>query len=257
MTEFVVMFGNLSLNIDVDLWWTVCKHNFRTFQNSDLAVGVLLLIVALAILPFLFHFSVCAFLYREQNLKRKYDASWALITGSSSGIGKALAERLLQQDMNVCLVALGDDVFKSTLKELQEKYPSCQVRGIFADLSSPAFMPNLIEQTKDIVPQVIPEHTSSCPSSITPLVTQVVINNAGYIVTGFFADSSIDAQIKNAETNAMSCIRITHHFLNKMLDAGVNGCIGFTSSPSGMIPCPSSVMYGCSKAFLQCIFVTI
>ena len=86
---------------------------------------------------------------------------------------------------------------------------------------------------------------------------QVVINNAGYIVTGFFADSSIDAQIKNAETNAMSCIRITHHFLNKMLDAGVNGCIGFTSSPSGMIPCPSSVMYGCTKAFLQCIFVTI
>ncbi len=168
MTEFVVMFGNLSLNIDVDLWWTVCKHNFRTFQNSDLAVGVLLLIVALAILPFLFHFLVCAFLYREQDLKRKYDASWALITGSSSGIGKALAERLLQQDMNVCLVALGDDVFKSTLKELQEKYPSCQVRGIFADLSSPAFMPNLIEQTKDIVPQVIPEHTSSYPSSTTP-----------------------------------------------------------------------------------------
>ena len=82
------------------------------------------------------------------------------------------------------------------------------------------------------------------------LVLQVIVNNAGYIITGFFADSTIEAQIKNAETNAMSCIRITHHFLNKMLDAGVKGCIGFTSSPSGMIPCPSSVMYGCTKAFL-------
>jgi hypothetical protein len=152
------MFDQLSLHVDFDLWWTVCKHNFRSFQSSDIGVGALLFIVALATLPFLLHFIVCAFLYREQNLKKKYDASWALVTGSSSGIGKALAERLLQQDMNVCLVALGDDVFKSTLKELQEKYPSCQVRGVFADLSSSAFMPSLIDQTKDIVPQVWKEY---------------------------------------------------------------------------------------------------
>ncbi len=150
------MFDQLSLHLDFDLWWTVCKHNFHAFQSNDFAVGALLLLVALATLPFLFHFCVCAFLFREQNLKKKYDASWALVTGSSSGIGKALVERLLQQDMNVCMVALGDDVFKATLKELQEKYPSCQVRGIFADLSSPAFMPGLVEQTKDIVPQVCP-----------------------------------------------------------------------------------------------------
>jgi short-subunit dehydrogenase len=82
------------------------------------------------------------------------------------------------------------------------------------------------------------------------LVLQVIVNNAGYIITCFFADSTVEAQIKNAETNAMSCIRITHHFLNKMLDTGVKVCIGFTSSPSGMISCPSSVMYGCIKAFL-------
>jgi FlaA1/EpsC-like NDP-sugar epimerase len=156
MELFAVMFNQLSLHVDLDLWWTVCKHNFHTFQSSDVAVGALLLIVALATVPFLLHFFVCAFLYREQNLKKKYDASWALVTGSSSGIGKALVERLLQQDLNVCMVALGDDVFKAALKELQEKYPSCEVRGIFADLSSPAFMPTLIEQTKDIVPQACP-----------------------------------------------------------------------------------------------------
>jgi hypothetical protein len=150
------MFDQLSLHVDFDLWWTVIKHNFHTFQSSDVCVGALLLIVSLATVPFLLHFFVCAFLYREQNLKKKYDASWALITGSSSGIGKALAERLLQQGMNVCLVALGDDVFKSTLKELEEKYPACEVRGVFADLSSPAFVPSLIDQTKDIVPQVAP-----------------------------------------------------------------------------------------------------
>ena len=69
LIAFVAMFDHLSLHIDFDMWWTVCKHNFHTFQNSDIAVGVLLLIVAVAIVPFLLHFLTCAFLYREQNLK--------------------------------------------------------------------------------------------------------------------------------------------------------------------------------------------
>ena len=41
----------------------------------------------------------------SQDLKKKYGATWALITGSSSGIGKELARRLLAQGLSVVLVA--------------------------------------------------------------------------------------------------------------------------------------------------------
>lgn len=34
---------------------------------------------------------------RSQDLKKKYNASWALVTGGSSGIGKAVVKKLAKQ----------------------------------------------------------------------------------------------------------------------------------------------------------------
>ena len=39
-----------------------------------------------------------------QNLKKKYDAEWALVTGSSSGIGKSIAFALAKQGVNLSLI---------------------------------------------------------------------------------------------------------------------------------------------------------
>jgi short-subunit dehydrogenase len=60
--------------------------------------------------------------FKPQNLKKKYDAKWALVTGGSSGLGKALSEKLAQQGLNVVIAALGDDLLKNTTAELKTKY---------------------------------------------------------------------------------------------------------------------------------------
>lgn len=75
------------------------------------------------------------------------------------------------------------------------------------------YMPAIIEATKDID-------------------IAVVFNNAGYIVTGFFDQTSLDAQLANLvthcssslsltdcsqECNATACVKVTHHFLQQML----------------------------------------
>lgn len=54
----------------------------------------------------------------------------------------------------------------------------------------------------------------------------LVFNNAGYITTGMFADVSIERHLANYECNATCALRITHHFVNKMLDSGTKGLVG-------------------------------
>ena len=76
---------------------------------------------------------------------------------------------------------------------------------------------------------------------------QIVFNNAGYIVTGFFDHTSLDAQLANLECNATACVKVTHHFLKEMLTKKLKGTFVFTSSVSGYIPNPFAVIYGATK----------
>ena len=47
---------------------------------------------------------------------------WAIVTGSSSGIGKMFAEKLAGEGMNLVLVALREEVPGSLERELSSKY---------------------------------------------------------------------------------------------------------------------------------------
>jgi short-subunit dehydrogenase len=80
---------------------------------------------------------------------------------------------------------------------------------------------------------------------------EIVFNNAGYIVTGFFDQTSLDSQLANLECNSTACVKVTHHFLKKMVEKNIKGCFIFTSSVSGYIPNPFAVMYGATKAFVS------
>jgi len=168
---------------------------------------------------------------KPQNLKLKYGASWALVTGGSSGIGRAVVERLAGQELNIVIVAYPDDVFSKAIKELQETFPNVKIVGVGLDMSSRDFMAKLIEETKayDI---------------------QVVVNNAGFIKTGFFTDVAWRGQLANHDVNATASAEITHHYVSEMRKKKLPGCVTFTSSPAGFMPCPFSVMYGATKAYL-------
>lgn len=186
----------------------------------------------------------------EQNLKEKYEeCEWALVTGGSSGIGRAIVEKLATQGFNVVVVAYPDALLNSAVKEYEENYPGCQFIKVGVDLSDPnlAYMKEVKQKTGKI--------SVSC-----------VFNNAGYIKTGFFTDTSIESQLANHHCNATSVAVITHHFVTLMQqrravalkekkvgeDVAMKpiGCVTFTSSPAFLLPCPLSLMYGATKSYL-------
>lgn len=72
---------------------------------------------------------------QDVDMKKKYGASWGLVTGGSSGIGKAIAEKLAKQKINVVIVSLDDDLLKNTTTELKERFPDVEFRAIGVDLS--------------------------------------------------------------------------------------------------------------------------
>jgi NAD(P)-dependent dehydrogenase (short-subunit alcohol dehydrogenase family) len=64
------------------------------------------------------------------DLKKKYKAEWALVTGGGTGIGKALSETLAKQGLNVVLVSLPDKFLEETVDELKKKYPNQKFIGV-------------------------------------------------------------------------------------------------------------------------------
>lgn len=60
---------------------------------------------------------------------------FAVITGATQGIGKAIAERLLQEDWDIAICARSTNDLENLQKEWEKTYPDCAVLIYTADLS--------------------------------------------------------------------------------------------------------------------------
>lgn len=195
---------------------------------------------ALSVLTYLVPYIIQAFVLKEQNLKEKYGAGWALVTGASSGIGRAITEKLAAQGVSVVMVALDDAVFAKAYEQVTTQFPNVSFKKVGADLSASdpaAYMGPILEAVGQ-------------PNSPDELRVQLLFNNAGFMSTALFADAPVQRLIANYNCNATSMIHITHHFTNRLLDNKAKGAVFFTSSPAGLNANPSVCMYGSTKAWM-------
>lgn len=129
------------------------------------------------------------------------------------------------------MVALDDALLTEVHALMEKTYPNLKFIKVGVNLGQPGCMVPILKACQGIKPNLI-------------------FNNAGYIMTGMFADSKIEAQMSNFNCNATCAVEITHHFAAQMKNDKTKGLIAFTSSPAGMMPCPLTSMYGATKAFV-------
>ncbi len=180
-------------------------------SSPFLFYGLLILALPTAIWLFAYWIPEIYMLLRPvPNLKKKYQAEWALVTGAGSGIGKSLAFKLASQDLNVVLVSLDDDVLKQTTQELQKAYPKLQFRAVGCSFAPGVDYLTIVQNaTKDIQ---IP----------------IIFNNAGYIVLGFADQTPVAKLLANVECNATASLSVAHHFIQRMVQTKTKGCVVFT-----------------------------
>jgi 17beta-estradiol 17-dehydrogenase / very-long-chain 3-oxoacyl-CoA reductase len=80
-----------------------------------------------------------ALLYRilcPVKLDIKKFGEWALVTGSTDGIGKAYAIELAKRGLNVILISRTKEKLEQVANEIQSKYSNVQVKTIAIDFTS-------------------------------------------------------------------------------------------------------------------------
>ena len=154
----------------------------------------------------------------------------ALITGASSGIGAAFARRLAADGCGIVLVARRREKMQALAEELARKH-SVTTELLVADLSKP-----------DDVEQVA-ERIRALPS------LDVLINNAGFGTTGFFADVDVAKHLDMINVHVIASVRLTHAALPGMI-ARKRGSIINVSSGAAFLAMPNAVTYCATKMYL-------
>lgn len=163
-----------------------------------------------------------------KNFKEKY-GSWAIVTGSSSGIGVEFAKQLAALGLNLVLVARRVERLEQLGAELAQKH-GIQYKAVECDLSALGFEKIIFE-------------------AIEGLDIGLLVNNAGINCEGVFYRASLERNIQMMELNMKAPFILSYELGKKFVEKGKGGII-FTASTSSFQATPYLTHYAATKAYL-------
>lgn len=149
----------------------------------------------------------------------------ALVSGSTAGIGLAIARTLAEEGATVIVNGRTQERVNHALEILEQSVPNAKIQGIAADLGTKAGVELLLQQ----VPEV-----------------NILVNNLGIYGSQAFEDISDEEWMNILEVNVMSGVRLSRHYLPLMLKKDW-GRIIFISSESALNIPAEMIHYGVTK----------
>ncbi|MBA2173953.1 SDR family oxidoreductase [Halobacillus locisalis] len=152
----------------------------------------------------------------------------AIITGASSGIGKAIAHHLAKEGANVVLAARRSERLQELAEEIQKEHGT-EAKVVETDVTKKADVENLVKQTKESFGSV-----------------DVFVNNAGVMLLSFLKNDHVDEWEQMVDVNIKGVLYGIHAALPDMLEQGSGHMIN-VSSVAGHEVFPSSTVYSATK----------
>lgn len=159
-----------------------------------------------------------------------WKGKWALVTGASAGIGKALAEELARGGANLVLTARRDDRLRAIAQDLSAKH-AIRSEICMADLAQPS------------APEAIFEFTQQ-----KGLTIDVLVNNAGFGQYGELHATDTDRLLQMVQVNCAAVLHLTRLFVPPMV-ARRSGDVLIVASTAAFQAVPYVSTYAATKVF--------
>ncbi|NEQ46588.1 MAG: SDR family oxidoreductase [Leptolyngbya sp. SIOISBB] len=171
-----------------------------------------------------------SFRNRQQHRFFRRYGPWAVVTGASSGIGRAIAERLANAGLNVVLVARNQSHLEELAAMLKTRY-GIDAKVLSLDLSQVSADRQLAVATQD-------------------LDVGLLVAAAGFGTSGPFINATLEQEWEMLSVNCRALMAATHHFSQRFAQRGSGGLI-LMSSIVGFQGTPFSAHYAATKAYVQ------
>lgn len=149
----------------------------------------------------------------------------AFVSGSTKGIGFATALELAGEGAEVWMNGRSEDGVHDAVNRLRDKLPSAEVRGLAADLATADGCRMVIEALPEL---------------------DILVNNVGIFEPKSFGEIPDEDWFRLFETNVMSGVRLSRHYLAGMKTRNW-GRVIFVSSESAIQIPEEMIHYGMTK----------
>ena len=157
--------------------------------------------------------------------------TYALITGASKGIGRAISEELASRRVNLLLVARDTSLLEELATQLKQQY-AIQADYLSLDLA----VPNAVETLKTW----IENHQYQI---------NILVNNAGYGLSGAFTDYTIEEHKAMMQVNMTVPVELTAMLLPQLKRNQPSYILNIASSAAYQ-SVPGLTTYAASKSFI-------
>jgi NAD(P)-dependent dehydrogenase (short-subunit alcohol dehydrogenase family) len=149
----------------------------------------------------------------------------AVVSGSTAGIGFAIAKGLAQEGARVVINGRKQERVDKAIQEIKKQFPKTQLEGVAADLGSVGGIDLLIRKVPDV---------------------DILVNNLGIFEPKPFQEISDADWMRTFEVNVLSGVRLSRQYIPGMVKRNW-GRVLFISSESGLQIPPEMIQYGVTK----------